>query len=94
MGTFAKTTKKGASAEVTVSAKHLALIATTCKACGSVKVTLNGSLLKKVSLKTSKTKKMSLIELGSFSAARSGKLKIQTLSSKLVEIDGLGSSPR
>ncbi|HYN36629.1 MAG TPA: proprotein convertase P-domain-containing protein, partial [Actinomycetota bacterium] len=93
MGTYAKTTKKGVSAEVNVTAKHLALVATKCGSCGSVKVTLNGALLKKISLKSGGKTKMTVIELGTFATAKTGKLKIQTLSSKLVEIDGLGSSP-
>jgi hypothetical protein len=73
-----------------VVAKRIALLATTCSTCGTVKVYWGSTLLKTVSLysKTTVTKK--LIPVASFGSGRRGTLTIKVSSSgKKVIIDGV-----
>jgi hypothetical protein len=73
-----------------VVAKRIALLATTCATCGSVKVYWGTSLLKTVSLYSATTVNKKLITVASFSAARTGTLTIRVSSSgKRVIIDGV-----
>ena len=90
LGTYSKTKKKGAKLTYKVAgARSLALIVTTGKNNGKVKVYLNGVLLKKVKLKGSNQKRK-VVDLGTLPTATSGKLTIVTQNKKLVRIEGLG----
>lgn len=89
--TFSQATKKGStlSAKV-VGATRIALVATRAKGFGTVKVFLGKTLLKKVSLASTKTRKMQLIDVKLFSAPKSGTLTIVVATSgKLVRVEGL-----
>jgi uncharacterized delta-60 repeat protein len=87
-------TKKGATIKRSgVTAKRLALVATTCARCGKVKVYLGSDLLRTVSLKSPGTRKRAVISIATFSRVRSGTVKIKVVSSgKKVRVEGLGVS--
>jgi len=73
-----------------VVAKRIALLATTCPTCGTVKVYLGSTLLKTVSLISKTTVNQRLMTVATFSAAQSGTLVIKVSSSgKRVVIDGV-----
>jgi hypothetical protein len=71
-------------------AKRLAILATTCATCGSVRVYWGSTLLKTISLHSSTTVNRKLLTVATFSRARSGTLTIKVYSSgRRVLIDGL-----
>ena len=73
-----------------VVAKRIALLATTCATCGSVKVYWGSTLLKTVNLYSRTTVNKKLITVATFTSARSGTLSIKVSSSgKKVIIDGV-----
>ena len=90
-GTYLRTTTLGAKLTRTgVVAKQIALVATTCSTCGSVKVYWGSTLLKTVKLYSKTTVNKKLITVASFTSARSGTLSIRVSSSgKKVLIDGV-----
>jgi len=94
--TYLLSTKSGAKLTRTgVKVKRLALVATTCPTCGSVKVYLGSKLLKTVSLKSTATVNKKLITVYTFSAVTSGTLSITvSTSGKKVLIDGVVISAR
>ena len=61
----------------------------TNKKFGKVKVYLNGTLIRTVSLKGAKGSKV-LVQLAAFSTPQSGEVKIVNAKNKAVVIDGLG----
>ncbi|WP_436699315.1 hypothetical protein [Nocardioides sp. BYT-33-1] len=71
-----------------VQARHLALMVTKAKKGGKIKVTWNGTLLKKVSLKGTGR---STVPLADFAGVQGGTLKIKVISKdgRKVTIDGL-----
>ena len=82
-----------ATLEVTgVQARRLAIIVTTCSTCGDIEVRWSGTLLDKLSLKSSTTRKKVLISLASFTSVRTGTVEIEVSTGKLVKIDGLAVS--
>jgi hypothetical protein len=89
--TYLLSTKSGSKLTRTgVKVKRLALVATTCPTCGSVKVYLGTKLLKTVSLKSTATVNKKLISVYTFSAVTSGTLSIAvSTSGKKVMIDGV-----
>ena len=93
-GTYSGTTTQGARLTRTgVQAKRLALVATRCPGCGTVNVKMGGTLLKKVSLAATATKKQQVIPLATFPGVVAGTITITvTTSGKPVFIDGLGVS--
>ena len=92
-GTGLRTTAQGATASKAVEAKRIALVASTCSSCGSVKVYWKGELKKTISLKSSASKDKVVIPLLSFSGVRTGTLKLVVSSSgKRVQLDGLAVS--
>jgi hypothetical protein len=92
-GTYSLSTTTGAKLKsATITAKRLALLATTCATCGSVQVRWRGASLGNFSLHSSTTTRKALILLTPFSSVQSGVLQIISLSSARVEIDGLGVS--
>jgi len=91
LGTFSQAKKKGATLSYNVSkARELAILVRTGKKFGSVKIYLDGTLLKTV--KTAGKAGSRMIQIGQYAAAKSGTLKIVTTTAKTVRIDGLGVS--
>ena len=90
LGTVTQTKQKGAVLSYRVkNARSLALVVSTGKKHGKVKVYLGGRLLKKVKLKGAAGNRK-VVDLGSFLTATSGELTIVTTSKKLVRIEGFG----
>ena len=89
--TYLRSTSYGAKLTRTgVVAKRIALLATTCPTCGSVKVYWGSVLLKTVNLYSKTTVNRKLISVASFGSARWGSLSIRVSSSgKKVLIDGV-----
>jgi len=73
-----------------VVAKRIALVATTCSTCGTVKVYWGSTLLKTISLYSRTTVNQKVITVATFSSARTGTLKIAVSSrGKRVIVDGV-----
>jgi hypothetical protein len=89
--TYLQATKLGARlAAYNVTARQIAVVATTCPTCGSIKVYWGSSFLKTISLKSSTTVNKKLITVVVWSAPRSGTLSIKVASSgKKVIVDGV-----
>jgi alpha-tubulin suppressor-like RCC1 family protein len=89
--TYLRSTTAGATLTRTkVVATRLALVATTCPTCGSVKVYWNGTLIKTVSLTSATTINKKVIAIKTWTSAHTGTLKIKVSSSgRRVIIDGL-----
>jgi bacillolysin len=95
LNSFSTTKRKGAALHLNVRVKRLALVATKCNGCGTVKVLLGNQLLKKINLNASTTKKKRFISVKTFGSVRSGTVKIVVASrGKTVKIEGLGVSKR
>ncbi len=76
-----------------VKAKRIAIVATTCPTCGSVRVYLGSTLLRSISLQSSTTVNRRVITVANFSSVRSGTLTIKVSTSRrMVRIDGLAVS--
>ena len=97
-GTVSTSKKKGSTLSTAISgATSLALVASTGKKGGTVKVFLNGQLLKTISLKGAAANKV-LIPVATFATAQSGTVTIvndtkkanKKKKQKSVVIDGLG----
>lgn len=84
----------GASLAVSVSSiRHVSLIATTCSACGSVKVMLGTTRLASLSLSSPRLRRRRVLPVLATTSGRSGTLKVVvTSSSKPVIIEGLAVS--
>jgi len=89
--TYLQATKLGAKLTASkVTAQRIAVVATTCSTCGSIKVYWGSTLLKTISLKSTKTVNKKVITVVVWSAPRSGTLSIKVASSgKKVIIDGV-----
>lgn len=87
-------TKKNAHmARSGIKAKKVALIATKCPTCGTVKIYWNGVYKKTIKLTASAKKRKQIVSLFSFGSVTSGTLKVVVSSSgKTVTIEGLGVS--
>ena len=73
-----------------VVARRIAIVATTCRTCGKVRVYWGSTLLRTISLYSATTVSKKLITVTTFTSARSGTLKIKVHSSgKKVIIDGV-----
>ena len=80
--TYVRSSSYGARLTRTgVVAKRIALLATTCRTCGTVKVYWGSTLLKTVSLYSATTVNKKVIPIKTFTTARSGTLKIKVVSS-------------
>jgi hypothetical protein len=74
-----------------VTAQRIAVVATTCSTCGSIKVYWGSTLLKTISLKSTKTMNKKTIAVVTWTTAKTGTLTIKVASSgKKVIIDGVG----
>lgn len=93
-GTYSGSTTRGATlTRPGVQARRLALVATKCPGCGVVDVKVGGTLLKRVNLNATTTKKRQMIALGTFPGVVAGTITITVVTSgKPVFIDGLGVS--
>jgi alpha-tubulin suppressor-like RCC1 family protein len=93
-GTYLRSRSYGARLTRTgVEARRIALVATTCPTCGTVKVYLGTRLLKTISLHSDTTVIGKIIPVKSWSALHSGTVMIRVVSSgKKVIIDGLAIS--
>ena len=89
--TYLRATKLGSTLTRTrVVATRLALVATTCPTCGSVKVYWNGTYIKTISLVSSTTVYRKVFSIKTWTSAHTGTLKIKVSSSgKRVIIDGV-----
>lgn len=92
--TYSQTRSYGATLRLkSVSAKRLAIVATTCPRCGALSVFLGGTLLRSINLRSNTTQKRRLIQIANFQQARTGSLRVKVMSSgSLVRIDALGVS--
>lgn len=90
-GTNVRTSQAGATLTRTgVVARRIALLATTCPGCGTVRVYWQGSLIKTISLDTPTVVHRRLITVASFPLTRVGTLVIRvSSSSKWVIVDGV-----
>lgn len=75
-----------------VQARHLALVATRCSACGTVGVYWNGTLVRTISFYGTSTAQRQVFVIGDLGAARTGTLTIKALNGGRVYLDGLASS--
>jgi alpha-tubulin suppressor-like RCC1 family protein len=89
--TYLRSSTAGAKLTRTgVVARRIALLATTCPTCGTVKVYWGSTLLRTVSLHSDTTVNRKLITVASYSGARTGTLTIRVTSSgRKVIIDGV-----
>lgn len=89
--TFVRSTRLGAKLVRTgVVARRIALVATTCPTCGTVRVYWSGSLLRTVKLTSATTVHRKVIHVTTFTRARTGTLTIRIVSSgRKVIIDGV-----
>lgn len=90
---YRTTTHSAYAVRTKVVAKRLALVATTCSACGTVAVQWNGRTIRNINLRSTTTRRQAVITIASFTAPTSGTLKIVVTSTgKPVVIEGLGTS--
>jgi hypothetical protein len=90
-GTVTVTSKSGiALTRSSVQARRLAVVATTCSACGSLNVYFNGVLIKTLSLVSATTKHRQVFTVKDFGSVKSGTVVIKSASTRSVYVDGLG----
>jgi hypothetical protein len=94
LGDYLLSTKRGATLTKTkVQAKSIALIATTCPTCGTVKVVWKGAVIAKLALTSAVSVKDVLLPVVGFNAAKTGDLRIVVASAgKPVKIEGVALS--
>jgi sugar lactone lactonase YvrE len=92
----ATSSRKGGAAVTTAgqgAVKRIALVAETCKGCGSVNVYLGSTLLGTLSLNAASTHYRVLLPVGTFPSLQTGALRVVVAKAgKGVVIDGLGLS--
>ena len=92
-GTVTSTSRKGVTLTRTgVQTRRLALVATTCRGCGTVGVYWNGRLVRTLSLNSSATSHRRVLTIADFGGVRSGTLTIRTLNTGRTFVDGLALS--
>jgi hypothetical protein len=93
-GTARRSTDRGATLSLAgADYRHLALVATRCPGCGTVKVFRGSTLLDKVRLDAATTHHHVVIAIDAASRVRSGTIRIKVVSGgKPVVIEGLGVS--
>jgi hypothetical protein len=89
-GMLYTTNKKNAAATRKLTGNRIAIVATTCKACGGVRVYWNGALVKSLSLTSPTTVYKKVIEVVSFGATiKTGTLKVVVATSgKPIYLEG------
>jgi hypothetical protein len=93
-GTARRSSDKGATLTLAgADYRHLALVATTCSGCGTVKVYLGKTLLATVKLTSGKTRNRVVIPIDASLTRLSGTVRVKVATAgKPVVIDGLGIS--
>jgi hypothetical protein len=93
---YSTTKKKGASLSAArPGTRSVALVATKCPGCGTVKVSYGSKVLKKVSLAASSRRTRQLVPIVSWASGHGGRVTVTVISSgKPVTIEGLGFSKR
>jgi acid phosphatase type 7 len=94
LGSFSQTRNLGATLTLkNVTAKHLAIIVTTCPRCGAIRVFFGGKLVSRIQLRSPTTTKMRMITVKTFDTPQTGTVKVRVSSrGKLVRVEGLGVS--
>jgi List-Bact-rpt repeat protein len=94
LGAFSVTSTKGATLVLpNVRAKRLAIVVTKCPGCGTIKVFFRSKLLRTIRLGAGSTRKRQIVDLATFNAVQSGKLRaVVTSSGRPVKIEGVGVS--
>lgn len=93
LGTYSYSRTARSTLRRTVAARRLALVATRCPGCGTVDVYLGSTLLRRLSLGASTTRRTQILAVANFASVRSGTVTIKVYSSgKPVTIEGLGAS--
>ena len=95
LGTARRSTDRGATLSLAgADYRHLALVATKCPGCGTVKVFRGSTLLAKVPLGSASTHNHVVIPIDGAAKVRSGTIRVKAVSggNKPVVIDGLGIS--
>jgi hypothetical protein len=82
---------KGRTLSFRATALRLALVAKRCGTCGSVKVLVNGVLVRRISLKGAARNQV-VYPIATYPSARGVKVRIVTRSARKVIVDGLGVS--
>jgi hypothetical protein len=92
MRSYSISSRQGASLTRTgVVAKRIAVVVTKCATCGMLGVYWNGTLLKKLNLAASTTRRKQLITVAGWASPRSGTVKLVVLSSgRPLIVEGLG----
>lgn len=76
-----------------VTGRNFAVVATKCPGCGTVAVSMGGTVISTLRLDAPTTKRKSVMAIASYTTAKTGKLTIKVTSTdKKVEIDGIGIS--
>jgi hypothetical protein len=93
LGTYTQSSARGAALRLThVRARRVAIVATTCRTCGTIKLTL-GTWHQTFRLYSPTSRKEQVLMSSEFGSLHTGTLTIGILSSgKTVKIDGLGVS--
>jgi hypothetical protein len=95
LNTYSLAKRKGATlTRPAKNIKRVSLVVTKGKGYGTVKVFLNKSLLKKVSLASSRTRGKQVVNVATFTKRKKGTIRIVTTSKKPVVIEGLGIASR
>jgi hypothetical protein len=96
LNSYSTTSRRGATLTSSGSGvRRIALVATKARGHGKVGVYLGRTLLKTVSLSSTRTRKKQLIPIATFTSGRSGTIKIKVLTSgRPVRIEGLGVATR
>jgi hypothetical protein len=90
-GTYLRSSTTGAKlTRTSVVARRIAILATTCPTCGSVRVYWGSTRLRTISLRSTTTVNRKLITVTTFTSTRTGTLSIRVSSSgRKVIIDGV-----
>ena len=96
LGTYSLASRTGATLTERISgARKLALVATTLRGAGKVRISAGAKVLDTVSLASRKTKTRQLVPIVTFRKPFTGTLKITVVTSgKPVRIEGLGVATR
>lgn len=89
--TYLRSSSYGARlVRTSVRARRIAIVATTCSTCGSVRVYWGSTLLRTISLRSTATVNRKILSVADFGSTRSGTLTIKVYSSgRRALIDGL-----
>jgi aryl-phospho-beta-D-glucosidase BglC (GH1 family) len=91
-GTYSRSSTAGDRLTLTgIQAKRLAVVATKCPGCGTIKLVWNGVVLQQVSLASTKTQRKQVVAQVALAGLQSGDVSVVVATGgSPVEIDGLG----